>query len=367
MTEADRNLTPVATSAALAASETSSLTSLAFAPLLRHAASVSQALEDEVREAAGRLPETLSLEERCPVSAWYAAWEALERGCRDNAVAVRVAEASDLADLEIFGFLAMTARSLEEAFARVARVRALWAEGAGWSLGVDPAGEGAQLRYHPWADEVDRRGRTLATEFVVAEMLQSVRQLVGERIVPIRVGFHHLPLQDERALGAFFGVAPTFTPERAGPEGYEATLTLPASIGARQVSAFDTRLHAFFLRECDAMMERLGGQDTWLTLLRRKIADAHSYGQPSAQELAKGLGMSPRSLRRRLEERGTSFRAIKEEVSVNLANAYLAREGLSASEVAFLMGFAEPSAFFRAYRRWTGETPGEFQTRRRAG
>jgi AraC-like DNA-binding protein len=364
MTRTDRNMTPPATPTGAAIREPSTVTSLAFAPLLRRAASVSQALERAVREASGPLPETLSLEIQCPVSSYLAAWEALALGYGTSAVSVQVASSSSLAELEIFGFLAMTARSLNEAFARVARVHALWASGAGWSMVPDPASAGVHMRYHPWPAPEGSRGSRLATEFTVAEMLQSVREMVGIRVVPLSVSFNHSPPEDLRPFTDFFGVTPDFTPSA---NGRGAVLTLSTRLGTLPIKAFDTRLHAFFLRECDAMIARLGArEDEWLQRVRRVIADAHAHGQRTALELARTLGMSPRSLRRRFAEEETSFRAVKDGVCVALANAYLQRDGLTASEVAFLLGFAEPSAFFRAYRRWTGETPRDYQTRQRS-
>ena len=66
--------------------------------------------------------------------------------------------------------------------------------------------------------------------------------------------------------------------------------------------------------------------------------------------------MTPRSLQRRLKEENTSFNAVREQVRRELTQRYLA-DNLSISEISFLLGFSEPSAFFRAFKRWTGMTP----------
>jgi AraC-like DNA-binding protein len=71
--------------------------------------------------------------------------------------------------------------------------------------------------------------------------------------------------------------------------------------------------------------------------------------------------MGPRSLQRRLTEEGTRYNDVLSDIRAEFAKRYLARGTISASEVAYLIGFTEPSAFFKAFKRWTGMTPREFQ------
>jgi len=79
--------------------------------------------------------------------------------------------------------------------------------------------------------------------------------------------------------------------------------------------------------------------------------------------VAKRLGLTGRSLQRRLKDEGTSFQTVREEVRRELARRYL-DDGLAIAEISFLLGFSEPSAFFRAFKRWTGETPVAHRQRR---
>jgi AraC-like DNA-binding protein len=69
--------------------------------------------------------------------------------------------------------------------------------------------------------------------------------------------------------------------------------------------------------------------------------------------------MSARSLQRRLGDEGTSFDAVIDELRRDLAHRYLADPRIAIAEVAYLLGFSEPSAFHRAFKRWTGATPSE--------
>jgi AraC-like DNA-binding protein len=85
----------------------------------------------------------------------------------------------------------------------------------------------------------------------------------------------------------------------------------------------------------------------------------------SADTVARDLNMSVRTLQRRLGDYGTTFHDVSDTVRARLAAGYLTDPAVSVSEVAFLLGFSEQSAFNRAFRRWTGESPGRW--RRRVG
>jgi AraC-like DNA-binding protein len=81
---------------------------------------------------------------------------------------------------------------------------------------------------------------------------------------------------------------------------------------------------------------------------------------PNIEGVARALGTSPRTLQRRLLEEGTSFRDVVEEVRAELARRYLG-ERVALHDVAFRLGYAEVSAFLRAFKRWTGMTPTQFR------
>ncbi len=83
---------------------------------------------------------------------------------------------------------------------------------------------------------------------------------------------------------------------------------------------------------------------------------------PSLGEVASELAMSERSIQRSLSDEQTSYRQLVDDVRKNLAIEHLSRPGTTATDVAFLLGFSEPSAFTRAFRRWTGSAPSEFRT-----
>jgi AraC-like DNA-binding protein len=83
-------------------------------------------------------------------------------------------------------------------------------------------------------------------------------------------------------------------------------------------------------------------------------------GNLTADSVAAEFNMSNRTLRRRLQEETTSYQEILDDVRAELARHYLTKERRDIDEVAFRLGFSDPSAFTKAFRRWTGQTPADF-------
>ncbi len=95
--------------------------------------------------------------------------------------------------------------------------------------------------------------------------------------------------------------------------------------------------------------------------IRRFLGDDFRSDLPSFNDLARQLNMSERTLRRRLDREGTSYQRIKDTVRREAAIAYLANPEMTVSDVAELLGFSDPSAFHRSFKRWTGRSPGDYR------
>jgi AraC-like DNA-binding protein len=95
--------------------------------------------------------------------------------------------------------------------------------------------------------------------------------------------------------------------------------------------------------------------------VRRALLERLNGGDLSLDSVAKQLAMSPRTLQRRLREHGLSFADLLDSVRASAAKSYLTDQQISVAEVAYLLGFAEQSSFNHAFKRWTGQAPGEFR------
>jgi AraC-like DNA-binding protein len=96
------------------------------------------------------------------------------------------------------------------------------------------------------------------------------------------------------------------------------------------------------------------------------LGEQLAHGEPDRAQLASTLHLSERTLQRRLADEGCSYKQLLNDTRQQLAERYLSSGDLPAAEIALLLGYSEPSVFFRAFRQWTGLTPGEYRARNKA-
>jgi AraC-like DNA-binding protein len=95
--------------------------------------------------------------------------------------------------------------------------------------------------------------------------------------------------------------------------------------------------------------------------LRRILLSRLPQGDSNIESVARSMGTSVRSLQRRLTYRGSSYQDVLDSIRREAAGQYLSDRALSISEVGYLLGYSEPAAFHRAFKRWHGSTPQEFR------
>jgi AraC-like DNA-binding protein len=123
----------------------------------------------------------------------------------------------------------------------------------------------------------------------------------------------------------------------------------------------DATLVGLLDRYTSALLQRQPPLTTVSARVRAWLVEAHGAGVPTARQAAKALAMSERTLHRRLEQERTTFRKLLDQFRHEKAVALLASRRYSIAEVAFLLGYSELSAFYRAFRRWTGKSPAELR------
>lgn len=294
-----------------------------------------------------------NVEHHLAAETYYEVWELALELVQDPSLAVRVGASFDLEALEAFGFLAMSCETLRDAYERTASVRALYNVGSRWELEVD--GDLMRLIWLPWPLEVrSELARRSVNEYQVAEMLASICQMTRRCLVPRRICFRHSAPRDVSVHQELLGRAPEFG---ARFDGFEAELAWLAE----PIRGSNVKLRAYFEKQCERSREAFSSDPAFTALVRQRLAASMHGARLSMAAVARSLGMSPRSLHRRLSDEGTSFNDLLDEVRRHFAEQYLARERLAISEVAYLVGFSDPSAFFKAFRRWTGVTPSEFR------
>ncbi len=127
-------------------------------------------------------------------------------------------------------------------------------------------------------------------------------------------------------------------------------------LGAPQLNR-DPELHATIVSRAEKRVSQMANDAGYAERIRRHILDGATPKRHDMETIARALGLSARSLRRRLAEDGTSFREVVDAALGTLAKRLVSDADHSIETVAYAMGYAHPSAFHRAFKRWTGATP----------
>ncbi len=197
-------------------------------------------------------------------------------------------------------------------------------------------------------------GQLLATDVAVMVAVQIARELGGEGFNPtdVQIRSDHAPA----AYEAFCGC-----PVRTGaPRG--AVIFTNTSLDVPPPGADEDMGH-YFRAELQRHTEAREPADDLLTDLRSHLKAQLIQGVPSLDSVSAALGMSGRTLQRKLHESGTTFAQAVETLRRDLAENYLHNPVYTSAEVAFLLGYAEASSFHRAFKRWTGTTPEAFRAK----
>lgn len=196
-------------------------------------------------------------------------------------------------------------------------------------------------------------------DFVMAQWLLRAEHLVGARPTRARVELAHAAPADRVAHEQLFG-------EELAFDAPASALSFEASYLDRPVLRADRSLTPVLLCHATDLLAALPAPRSFAEALRQHLLARLDAGPPSIVDAARALGVSTRSLQRHLAQERASFKAVLDDARRTLAEAYLRDGTRTVSEVAFLVGFAELSAFSRAFRRWTGHSAVSYRDAARA-
>lgn len=264
--------------------------------------------------------------------------------------AVRVGASMRLEDYGVLGLSWKTCSWAGEIFDRWERYFRLLSDTYAFSVE-----KGARESQVILLRQADRRGIELSNEATIAATVTVMRQITQVQFSPTRVGFRHGYPLDDASHEEIFRCPLEFS----APRTYIAYRT--ADLERRTASA-DAEINRFLLervREEEAGV--LMGKNLIIRDVENLIRAALPSGIPQLNHVGRTMGMSGRTLMRRLSEHGLTFRALTEQVQLDLSRQLLRDTTHNISEIAFETGFSEQSAFTRAFKRWTGQTPVQFR------
>ncbi|MFA3918590.1 AraC family transcriptional regulator [Ruegeria hyattellae] len=192
-------------------------------------------------------------------------------------------------------------------------------------------------------------------EFGASGLLYAMRQAANREFSPRLVTFHHLRNNHQDRFRRFFGCDVRFGAVENAYHFRPEDLALP-------LLTADNDLYSVLTEYCEAILsDKSRNLPPLIVDVERAIADRLAMGEASQDKVARAMGMSSRTLSRRLAGENTTFFKTLEQLRRALAVSYLRDSDLVLAEIAFLLGYSGLSSFNDAFKRWTGQTPGQFR------
>jgi AraC-like DNA-binding protein len=286
----------------------------------------------------------LAARTRVTTREFFAFWRAVEEvsGARD--LGLRLGSEASPHQLDVASLAALHAPNLGEALQKLARYKRLVCPEEIEMAIVD--GE-ARIRFH-WI-LADEQVPLLIVDGAFATVVAIARRGTGRPIAPRRVELTRRRA-DEATLARHFGCDVHF-------DAPLDLLILDERALAEPFVTHNDDLLAVMVPGLEAALDERGPVRTLADEVRLVLGRRMRGERPTVDKIAREIGMSPRTLQRRLEEAGTTYQALLDEVRRQSARRLLRNTDLDAGEVAFLLGFEEMNSFTRAFQAWEGTTP----------
>lgn len=192
------------------------------------------------------------------------------------------------------------------------------------------------------------------SERALAHVVHWIAGLTGVDFKPVEIRFPHNRNQDRKEYQRVLKAPVSFN------QHHYAVVFDPAILSVRLPEA-NLQLGQILQHHLDQALAAMPMLDNLMDAVRREVAANLTDGPISMPVICEKLGMSPRTCQRKLREEGLTWNKLIEQLRKNIAMQYLSGSGLPAYEVSYLLGFSDQAAFNRAFKRWTGVTPGKYR------
>jgi len=272
----------------------------------------------------------------------------------DPAFGLHWGERSPSSNFGIISSLALWSPSPRVALAALLNFQALFIRGLPVAT-FEARGPVTRMRFE--LAPMQRTAQRAWAEFAVVGITMLIRHLSGHAQRPLRCSFEHAEPMYVREYRRILG------DHQVAFEADACFVDFDSAALDRTVPMYNPRLGEAVLHEADCALARLGCEPRESVRVREQLAAACPR-IPNMDEVARKLGMSSRTLRRHLEQEGVAFPTLVAEALRERALRLLGDPRIPVKEIAYSLGFATPSAFHRAFKRWTGNSPSEARTQR---
>jgi AraC-like DNA-binding protein len=252
-------------------------------------------------------------------------------------------------------YVLASCEDLRTALMRLARYSALANEGVVVDFRI-----GAEITISFEYVGVARSSDRQQIEFFMMILVRLLRHLIGRNLSPVRAQLMHRRESNAADVCSLLGCAVEFS-------AATDLVVFPGDVKHAALKEADPYLNRMLLRFCDEMLShrRVKAGD-WRLKVENAIVPLLPHGEATIDNVARKLGVSERTLTRRLGREHTTFLDVRRELRQRLATQYLRDPETSMTRVAWLLGYRGSSAFSHAFKSWTGRTPRQTRARDRA-
>jgi AraC-like DNA-binding protein len=290
----------------------------------------------------------LDPDERLPINAVHELLRGATELTGDPDLGLKAARELELGEFGAVEYVAQSARTVRDAIDVIGRYLHLVNDAIEFRLELQ--GKLAIVKLHN-SVVMPRAAET----FEVAAFQVAIRRRADADTLQGRtIHFTHERPSDVSEYEKTFDAEVLFSQPFTGFSFDAATLELP-------LPWRDPYLHEVLRRHADQAVASLPKVESFVERVRGLVLEDLPQNKASAKQIADRLHMSVRTLSRRLEEDGTSFRDLLNDVRKHLALRYASSTDLDLTEIAFLLGFSSSAVFHRSFKRWTGVTPRDYR------
>ena len=285
---------------------------------------------------------------RLPSTTFLSLLEAAGKLASDPAVGLHVGECIKPGQYGVLGYAVMSSQTVQEAFERHERYEALVSNRAQsrYQLG----NEECSLTWNTGADEA---ACAIAEENVAAWVTFS-RWITGQNLRPSSVHFRHSAPAYLAEYERIFQCPVLF-------EQPVVEVRFPTTYLHLPITQHDPLMQEMMDAHAERLLQQFNQTDSLIRDVRRLIIEGLAQATLTLESVSEALGMTPRTLQRRLRERDETFNSLLERTRKDLAMTYINQADVSLPELAYLLGYADQTAFQRAFKKWTGTTPGKYR------
>lgn len=295
--------------------------------------------------------------DRIPFNIWQQLLSEINQHYQKAGLGLAIADLVEPSHVGVMGYLSLACQNLGEALSRFANYHRLAYDANDMQVETILTGSHPQLKIS-WGVSLGKPGQLVDESAIAIFTKMSARLVQPAKLVIDRIDFVNKKPDHIAIYQQYFGCPVHFDAERT-------SVILPLHELSLPLNQADPTLQRLLENQAKALLTELPPLNQFEAQLQQYLTHAIHHGDIQIEIIAEQMGLSVRGLQRELQQRGDNFQQRLSQVRETLAKQYLQDAALSLTDIALLLAYSEQSAFQRAFKHWTGQTPYQWRKQQR--